>query len=131
MGVSRTGKNECGGFNPSFATLPRATLSSCDRTHRTRTVYSVTYMRDVLAPPGDAFHQRLQQPLPTRYHRRGLPCDGHNIGLQPPAGDTATSSSLPRAHPAHANMQDRAACPDGTVRGRHTLPGGEPLYGLS
>ena len=38
---------------------------------------------------------------------------------------------LPRARTALAREQDRAAGPDGTVRGRHALPGGEPLRGLS
>ena len=38
---------------------------------------------------------------------------------------------LPRARTAHAREQDRAACADGTVRGRHALPGGESLHGLS
>ena len=60
--------------------------------------------------------------MPTRNHRRGLPCYGHNTDLQPPPGNTAAVPSLPRAHPAHARKQAR----DGTA-----LPGGEPLHELS
>ena len=60
--------------------------------------FKINYLRLCHVKLSLAQHKRLQQPMPTRSHRRGLPRDGHDTGLQPP-GQTAPPPSLPRGQP--------------------------------